>query len=252
MQHLAGYYEDVDFADVLSNVAAIQDETLTTSGDDIRVPEALPFVLGAAALSEADTQFRRAQLASPSLRAMTNVDLEPIINAIVFGSPPEILFHPLNPIAVQPDESLNLLMQTDQAAGNADHYGLVWFGDGPQQPVTGSMFSIRATSAITLSAGAWVNGNLTFAQTLPAGRYQIVGMRARGTNLVAARLAFVGSPWRPGVPAVNAIADRDPSVFRYGKSGIFGEFSQTVPPTVDCLGVTDTAQNYIFDLIKVG
>lgn len=252
MHHLAAFFEDADYADVLSNVAAVQDETITTSGDDVRVPPELPFIIGAAGLSNADTQFRRAQIASPSLRSLANLDIEPIINAIVFGSPPEVLFHPQRPIPVQPDESLNFLMQTDEAAGNANHYGLIWLADGPQQPVAGQMFSIRATAAVTLSAGVWVNGNLTFSQTLPAGRYQIIGMRARGTNLVAARLAFPGGMWRPGVPAVNAIGDRDAQTFRFGHSGVFGEFTHTRPPTVDCLGVTDSTQTFTFDLVKVG
>jgi hypothetical protein len=77
-------------------------------------------------------------------------------------------------------------------------------------------------------------------------------MRARGTNLVAARLVFPAQIPRPGVPAVNAIGDLDAMIFRYGAAGELGSFPHTNPPTVDCLGVTDTAQTFIFDLVKVG
>jgi hypothetical protein len=33
--------------------------------------------------------------------------------------------------------------------------------------------------------------------------------------------------------------------------GVFGQFDNTTPPTVDFLGDTDAAQTGIFDLIKV-
>ena len=43
----------------------------------------------------------------------------------------------------------------------------------------------------------------------------------------------------------------DPSVFRYGRHGTYGVFHSNTPPTVDGLGVTDTSQSYVFDLLQV-
>jgi len=247
--HLCAWEESIDPAGALTAINAIREQMLFTSGDDIRVPTLLPFLIGAAATAN-DASASRAQIQSPSLRILANLDVEPIVQALVFGSPPEGSFHPETPIPLVADEAINFAFLSDPAAG-VIHRGFVFLADGPQAPVSGQMFSLRATSAITLVTGTWVNGDLAFAQTLPAGRYQIVGMRARGTNLVAARLVFPEQVARPGVLAVNAIADRDPSVFRYGRPGVMGEFPHTNPPTVDCLGVTDSAQTYIFDLVKV-
>lgn len=249
MFHLAAWYESLDPAGVLTPIDAVVDQSVFTSGNDIRVPTQMPNIVGQAALAD-DASAAAAQIQSPSLRAMVNLDIEPVVGAAVFGSPPEVLFHPLAPISVVADEPVNFALNSDPAAAE-DHYGLVWFGDGPQQPVPGNIFSVRATSAVTLSAGVWVNGTLTFSQTLPLGRYTIVGMRCRGTNLVAARLVFVGGAFRPGTPAVNALADLDPPVFRYGRHGTFGVFHSNTPPTVDCLGVTDSAQSFVFDLLQV-
>ncbi len=249
MFHTAAWYEDIDPGGVLTPITAVVDQSVFTSADVIRVPSAMPNIVGQAALG-ADASMAGAQVQSPSLRAMVNLDIEPVVGAAVFGSPPEVLFHPLSPVSVVPDEPVTFAVESDPAAA-AVHYGLVWFGDGPQQPVPGNIFSVRATSALTLAAGTWVNGTLTFGQTLPLGRYTVVGMRARGTNLVAARLVFVGGAFRPGVPAINAVADLDPMVFRYGRHGAFGVFHSNTPPTVDALGVTDSAQNYIFDLLQV-
>lgn len=250
MHHLAAYYQSVDPGGALVSINAVNDQHVFTSGADIRVPKDLPNLIGQVALCN-DASVLRAQLQSPSLRSMANLDVEPIVAAAVFGSPPEALYHPESPIPLEGDESLNLYMQSDPAAAAA-HYGLVYFSDGKDTPQFGKIYTVRATSAITLAAGTWVNGALTFSQSLPVGDYAIVGMRARGTNLVAARLVFVGGKWCPGVPAVNAIGDLDPYWTRYGRLGVFGQFNTNTPPTVDALGVTDTAQVYEFDLLRVG
>lgn len=251
MYHLAAYYESVDPSGAYANIAAVQDQALRAQGDDIVVPDAIPNIIGEVALTAANV-LTAARLQSPALRRIHDLDMEPLVNAVVFGNPPEAMFHPMNPVPIDPDEALQLQINSTPAAGAEAHYGLVWLSDGPHQPVNGQIYQARFTASITLSAGAWVNGNITFPQVLPAGRYQVVGMRIRGTNLVAARLVFAGQTPRPGVPAVNAIGDRDATVNRYGRMGVFGEFDQNVPPTLDALGVTDTAQVGILDLIKVG
>lgn len=250
MQHLAAYYESVDGAAANQALTPVNDQVLTISGDDVRVPRGMESLLGGAMLT-ASTTVTSARFESPSLRAFVNYDLEPILGAVVFGSPPEAVLFPETPVKLVADEGLQLVANTDNA-GAAVHWGLAWFGDGPQQQVKGNIFTVRATAAITLAAGSWVNGALTFSQTLPAGKYQVVGMRARGTNLVAARLVFVGGAFRPGVPAINAVGDTDNWYQRYGRMGVWGEFQNTTPPTLDALGVTDTAQTVFLDLIKTG
>lgn len=249
MNHLAAWYESKDPGGALVLLAAVPEQTLFAVGDDLRVPESMPNIIGAAAL-ENDASGVQAQVQSPSLRMLSNLDIEPIILAAVFGSPPEVLFHPENPIPVTAEEALNFAVLSDPAAAAA-HYGLVWLADGPQLPIAGHVFSLRATATVQQVAGAWVNGNMTYTQTLPAGRYQVVGMRVRSTDLVAARLVFPEQIARPGVPAVNAIADIDVKTFRYGRSGIWGEFPHTTPPTLDVLGGTAAAQTVILDLLRV-
>lgn len=249
MFHTAAFGQSVDLAGGFTSINAVQDQSVTTSGVDVRVPKALTYLVGQAALIGNATP-ARAQIQAPSLRALLNVDVEPVVAAVVFGSPPESILHGDAPIPLQADESMNFALQATGGAAT-QNYGLVWLSDGPLKAVSGPIYSIRCTSAITLAADSWVNGNLTFAQTLPAGTYQVVGMRSRGTNLVASRLVFVGAAFRPGVPAVNALGDLDPQGFRYGNAGVFGQFDSTQPPTVDCLGVTDTSQTHILDLVKI-
>jgi hypothetical protein len=248
----AAYYEASDGAAVLHNIAAVNDPHLTTNGDDIRVPNGMNNLVGHAILSAADAALTDARLLAPSLRRICNIQIGVLVNAIVFGNPPEGIMHPMLPTPLIVDESLQLQINSDEAADTAVEIGLVWFSDGQLAPVYGDVYTVRATAAITESAGVWVNGNLTFDQTLAVGEYEIIGMRAQSSNGVCARLVFVGSPWRPGVPMVNAKGDIDCRWFRYGRLGSLGRFHSTNPPTLDVLGVTSTAQVIWLDLLKVG
>ncbi len=249
MFHLAAFQLSTDPAGALIAINAIREEQFQTNGVDFRVRAGLEFLLGEACTIN-DASLVRAQVQSPSLRTLANLDVEPLVNGLVFGSRPLSGFHPDVAIPLVADESVNFFVQSDPAAA-AIHRGYLWFGDGAQAPAKGSYFSMRATSAITLVTGQWVNGNLVFAQVLPTGRYQIIGMRATGTNLCAARLVFPEQVPRPGVLAGNAVTDLSDEVFRRGNAGVYGEFDNTVPPTVDCLGTVDAAQTYIFDLVRV-
>lgn len=249
MFHLAAWSQSVQIANVLQAITAVQDPVLATLTNDLRVPVALPYLMGSAAMIN-DATLVRAELQSPSLRAMLNIDIEPVVQGKVLGSLNTPLIHRESPIPLQANEALNMAMQSNGAGANM-HIGLAWLSDGPLQPVTGPVYSVRATAAVALAASAWVNGILTFGQVLPYGTYQIVGMRARGANLAAARLVFPGQAWRPGVAGVSAIGGMENEYARFGRMGVFGIFDSTVPPTVDCLGDTDNAQTFIFDLIKI-
>lgn len=250
MHHVCAWYEDKDPAGALLLLNAVPEQTLFAVGDDIRVPDTLPNIIGQAALIEHASGVR-AQVQSPSLRMLANLDIEPIVLAAVFGSPPEVLFHPENPIPVTASEALNFAAQSTPGAIEV-HYGLVWLSDGPQPPVTGHIFTLRATATVQQTVGGWVNGNMVYDQVIPAGQYQVVGLRIRSTDLVVGRLVFPEQIPRPGVPAVNAIGDTDVKSFRYGRSGIWGEFPHDVPPTLDVLGGVAAAQTIFLDLIKVG
>jgi len=251
MQALIAYHEDIDPGAALVNIAGVPDTMLNVNGDNITIPGALSNIIGEACLID-DASGVAARIQSPSLRIISNLDVEPIVvGAAVFGSPPEGLMHPLNPTPVVPDEFLEYLCNSNPAAVEV-HYGLVWLSDGPQAPVNGNIYTLRATAAIQQTVATWTPGNMVFGQDLPVGRYQVVGLRVRSTDAVAARLLFHGAAWRPGVPVVNAIGDLDSRWFRYGRMGVFGEFDHNLPPQLEMLGGVAAAQVVLMDLIKVG
>lgn len=247
MFHLVGYESTGSFA-ALTAITPIPDGTVNITGNDIRIDPALPNVVGVAASINSAAATLRAQLITPSLRAIFPYDICSITNGLVFGNLPSIdqLWDvPLGLVAL---ESMDVFVQNGAAVLNR---AFVWLSDGAIKPVTGKVYSVRATATATLLTASWVNsGTLTFASVLPAGTYQVVGMRAWSANGVAARIFFVSYPWRPGVLMLNTASQVDWPTFRWGNYGVYGQFLHTTPPTIDFMGITDTAEVIYFDLIK--
>lgn len=250
MFHTAAYFSAaLNPAGATTSVPGVADQSVFVSGNDIRVPTGLHFLLAAAA-GYAGTGPKFAQVQSPTLRDLVNQDVEPISAAANFSTTQCIADYHDNPRDLSDLEAVDFFINATGGAGAAG-FGLIWLGDGPIKPTAGKVFSMRATAAITLVAGTWVNGALTFNSTLPAGSYQVVGMRAVGANLIAARLVFIGGTYRPGVPGQTSVSAELFPQFGDGNFGVFGQFDSNQPPTLDALGATDTSQDILLDLIRV-
>lgn len=246
MLHMVGYETSASNA-ALTAITPIPDGTVRVTGNDILVPTQLPNLVMAATMINSASATLRSEIQSPSLRAMLNLDVQPIANGLVFGSLPPSLRFWQTPLPLVGNEPLDAFIQN---GANVMNRTFVQLSDGPVKPVQGKIYTVRATGAASLVTATWVNTALTFTQTLPTGHYQLVGLRAVGANLCAARVFFVASPWRPGCLAVNLTANNEWPDFRVGNIGVWGEFDNTVPPSIDCMGITDTTQEFFLDLIK--
>jgi len=231
----------------LTALTPVPDPTLRVSGNDFFVPPDLNSIVYAAASINSAAATLRAQIQSPSLRSLLNYDISPIANGLVFGATPARADLRDTPLNIQPNEPLDVFVQNGAAVMNR---AVLWLADGPLKPTTGKIYTVRFTLSITMATATWVNGVMTFGQTLPAGHYQIVGQRLWSANGVAARVFPVGSKYRPGVLMGNAEANSEWTDFRFGNGGVLGEFDNTTPPSYDVLGITDTAQVGFMDLIK--
>ena len=235
MHQLQAFYESIDPAGVMQPIAAVYDDTVTTNGDDMRVPPEMPFLLGEMAFINDVTVANRAAITAPSLRQFAAYEIAPIVEAAVMSNPPAADMHPMSPIQLVPDESMNFEVLSNPAAAAA-HYGLVVMGDGALQPVQGAIYTVRATASITNVLGSWVAGALTLGEDLPIGNYNVVGMRVLEATSVAARLIFKGSASRPGCPCVADEDNLDVPYFRKGGLGIWGQFHTNTPPSLEILG----------------
>lgn len=249
--HLIAYEKSITTAGTLQAITPVPDPTVTINGNHVLVPDKYNQVVGHAGITDANA-LTQAQLQSPSLREMFFPDVRPLVLATTFSNVLANIMFGDNPLPLKTNEGLDFYTDGGGDGTTAQlSYGLVWLADQPLKPVMGPMFKMRATASIQAAVGAWTNGALTFDQTLPVGKYQIVGMTAQGVGLKAARLVFIGDSavTRPGCPAVNAVTAQDANQFKKGGIGVYGVFDSTTPPSVDVIGGTGTAQVFEFDLL---
>lgn len=245
---LVGWYECQDNA-ALALIAALADQHVRVEGDNIIVPGWAPNLFGYYAYG---LHMTMAQLASPSLRALANLDIKPLDRASEPTSTPP--FHDLfdTPIPLEPSEMLTFYGAEDAAATGMQAC-LAWLGDAITPIPAGRLFTVRAEETVTaLTVDVWNNRSLTFEQTLPAGRYACVGARAQAAGLRAFRFCPVGAYHRPGAIGFDANGDIEPQRFRRGKAGVWFEFEHDQPPTVDLLSLSaDTDVKLWLDLIQI-
>jgi hypothetical protein len=244
------WYKSVDPAGAFTTLNGVADQHVTVSGTDILCPTLNQIIASFACVDQ--TVAAQLKWRTPSLLADGFEEFIPALaSGLKLANPPAIDDCHLNPVPLVPVEAIQAWVLSDPAAA-AGHYAVLFLADGNIAPVKGRIRTIRCTAAITLAAGTWVNGALTFPTSLKAGNYQIVGMRAESANLVAARLVIPGFSWRPGVPGSIAQTMMDYQLFRDGNLGVWGQFYHASPPTIDCLGVTDTAEEIFLDVVYLG
>jgi hypothetical protein len=243
---LCAFHESTTGAVTTYAIKALSDPHVRVSDVDLWVPEALPML---AAVWAGGNSVTLARLESPTLRTLTPIDLIPFELATEPGSPPNLIYQGHAPKLIGGGEALNAKFTS---TGADILKALVWLCDAALAQVTGEIFTVKASTSVTLSANQWTNAAITFAQTLPRGRYQVVGMRAKSAGLVAARLVFPGYAWRPGCLGCDAYNDVERPEFRHGRMGVWGEFDHDVPPTVDFLSISaDSNPEVWLDLIKI-
>jgi len=243
-------YRDATAHAALAALDAVPDPHVRVGTEVINVPE-LNKMIGAFCGGTTVTEGR---IESPSLRRLANQRLGACCTVLLppATESPDYYFHnwTKNPRTLDVAEGLEF-----HAVGPGTTYatGLIWLADALAPAPSGEMFTVEATASVTGIILAWVNGALTFSQTLPAGRYAVVGMRATHTNCDAARLVFVGSSWRPGCVGTEATDRPDIPIFRNGGLGSWGEFEHDSPPTIDLLSqaAAATAPDVTLDLIQV-
>ncbi len=250
--HLVAFGMSVLTSGVLQALTPVPDATVTENGTLLYVPAKYNQVVAVVGQVTGNV-IGQAQLHAPSLRELFFSDISPLIigQGNVGGAVVDLRFG--TPMQLETNEGLEFFSDGGGDGTTArDAVGLVWFGDGPIQPAKGKHYKMRATSAIQAAPLTWTNGPIQFAQTLPVGTYQIVGLRATGGGLLAARLVFIGPSaiTRPGVPGQGGITNPLINGFGTLDLGVLGSFNSITPPSMDVFGGSTNAQIYEFDLIK--
>jgi hypothetical protein len=191
-------------------------------------------------------------------------------------SPVRMLDLSMSPMPLRSSEEIDMFA-SQNSGGSETQYILASFCDGPPQPLAyalmpgglvgnplqpGRAFTVHGTATTTLTASGWTQVAPTLDQTLPAGTYGLIGMRAFSATGKFARLfPATGPKWRPGGICVQAYDALDPWFQRAwptpgGKviapMGIWLTFYQNVPPQVEFYATSaDTAEEVWFDLVYI-
>ncbi len=251
--HVAAFSEQIAASGTLQAIAAVPDDQIFTSGDDIRVPLGLTSLLAAWAIGPGVS---RARVVAPSLRAFANLELAPKIITEAIGNAdlePMVSFAS-DPLSLAVGESINFESDAGAAAGAGQVFGVILLGDGPVLPQNGLIRTVRLTAAITGTEAVWVSGALTFSEDLPAGQYQVVGARCEADNPGAFRLIFVAGGPRPGSLSGPSDASTDVPGARLGGWGVWGQFDTNQPPTLEIVSQAGagSAQVLYLDIMRVG
>jgi len=245
---LAGWTESQDTAGILTEVAAIPDQHITTENDDIVVPEWASNLIAALPIGATISQ---AQISSPSLRKNLLVDC-PSLDMNVTPQGFNVLVDLIGqPKKLEPSEGLRALVA--EAAGGAEQDSLfVWLADKLEDMPAGEVVWVRCTSTTTLTPYAWSLCNLAFTQQLPAGKWAIVGARMFGATAIVFRFVLPGSAHRPGGIAWTNEGQTQVFINEPGVLGKWGEFDHRFPPQMEVLAAAaDTSQVVYLALVKL-
>jgi len=255
MYTVIAYYSGALVTGALELLAGVADSHVRVSGNDIYLGD-LNQIIAYAALGKTITD---AQISSPSLRRIALEDVGSV-NQCAYDAdhyPWEAIWKIESPRICDRNEALNFSV-VGTIADTA--YGIVLLADGPIVSVSGEIFTLGFTANLVSTMGMWTNGPITFEQTLPVGRYQVVGCDLFSTVAAKARafrLVPIGESHRPGgfTRPLRTASGEDTRIQRMGSLGVWCEFDHLTPPTIDLLpGTTNVAADFdgVFDLIKVG
>lgn len=249
---LVAFYESIANGTVLGEVNGVADQTQTFDNSSRLITPYNGTIAAAYAMGINATAF---QIDAPSLRsfllpniypANPSADVRTLDGPVVWGD--------RGPRLLKGDAVAPLVSR-----GGADAQPVIvglWLRNKSRPLPAGPATKVIATAAPTIVAGSWVFSALTFAQTLPVGRYAVVGLQVVCNDATFVRLVYPGGgQWRPGVVVQDAYGDLpwgDP--FGPFKFGHFGEFDWLAPPSIEVLGDTAGAENLTayLDLVKIG
>lgn len=253
--HLGAFFESLDGAATLQNIAAVGDDRLDVSGDNLRIPPELTHI-GACYFGSPATTLSRALLTSPSLQGRSLLEIQPLSATTEPGTPPAWMPFFESALPMVAGEVVNLQVDQDNA-GAVDNYGLVWLTRGPiarTPPPPGAIWTRFTTAASAMTAAVWNNRQLSAARNLPDGTYEVYGMRGQSTSAVAMRLDTPGSDYKPGVLGLDAVTDLAATQQVFSMLGPWGSFRSDALPRVEVLPTAADNEVQEVDLLihKVG
>src|SRR5216684_3424316 len=178
--HLEMYSSSIVSTSVTSliQVTSKANGVIPTLLNGFQVPVALPKLGFVAGYS---THLTAIRMQAPSMKPWPYINMSPQNRGSAFESPPRVWDFMANPIQLDPTEELDCFAAAGAFTETA--YVAILFTDGivSARPA-GRMFTVHATAATTLTAGAFTTVTPVFDEVIPAARggaaqYALVGAR---------------------------------------------------------------------------
>jgi len=202
------WLEDQDRSGAATGLAAITDDLIVTSGDNLRLRHDMRLLALIYGWTEfAAYAFNQAKISCPTIASNPlRITKGVALNYLNEGQIYDFRDNPLD--IIRAGDNLTAEGYEEDEAGVAHYTGVVIVvcdGSIPKVsplPVT----HIHRCTATASAAGAWTKLDLTEQEGLPAGQYHMLGARVEHASLVAARFVFKGIEARPAViPVTRAI-----------------------------------------------
>lgn len=193
-----------------------------------------------------------ARLNCPSVRVISLPNFSPLnVGAAVVTTTPLVNYMPYG-LRLPAVDEIAVETSNTAGAGTTRQNVALWAHDGNMNVPQGEIITVRATAAVTGTAFVWNPGVFTLVQTLPRGRYSVVGFDVVGANALLARLVFPMGGRKPGVVARATHGIVPNNLFRGGNFGEFGQFEQTALPSFELFpSAAGTTQELFLDLVKI-
>lgn len=232
-------------------IAGVADQSMPFGQSGTFLPQ-VPYKLKAAFLRYLHAT--AARINSPWLRRNFLPEIFPgEVSATVPDNPAYCYYDDYGPM-LQAGEGFTLEVSGDATAATRVQ-GALFLEDVFQPASRGQAFTMPYDVTVTTAAGVWTAALGTARQNLTAGTYEVVGMAAVGTESTAVRLVYTGiGGARPGCIPMAAYGNTmAPQLFRFGRAGSFGRFTQISQPQFEFLGFAGAAETPIvyLDLVKI-
>lgn len=247
MFHLVGYFEDVATGAGLVQIDAAVDEVLTRRNNNFYLNRDYDII--AAIGLGADLQ--RFQLQAPSFQGILNPYVRPFEDAETPPSNPQFADYTANPLRVRMGDELRVNMEHDNV-GTVGQIAFLALQERREPVPQGDVFTLRGTATTTLTINTWSTLTVTWDDTLPSGRYAIIGGVVQSATGQAFRLIIPGMNLRPGGACITDLGNVGWPVQRWGRMGLWGMFDNSTMPEVQVFATTaDTAQQIYLDIIRL-